>query len=384
MIEVITHPITLLCLGVIFILCALLFFYFKRSMMVIENAQVEQATVLRKFIASMEMRKFDNLQMPTNEEHMHNYSGGENSNFNIVNSTSSHQDQTSLIDVSDNETSSEEEDDAYSENNAYETEESDSESEIDIESEHSIASPLHGKKESNIKVINVEDLEDLNKTFSEYKDKRHGSDKMDGDINDIDEDTVSTSCDDMFSTDLDRMEKDCEIDMKRLDTTSFIHSHDEFDTHNKSSLNLSTDASQQQDKFEHFDQMSILLSHDDFKGYTVSQIRDYAMHNDIIRKGDKMKKKDLVDHVIEANIHRGAENLKVNKVGSDRHDAEINLLVEKELDEVELDRKDQSTESLSTKIQITPSLPSDDTIDNQKMDTPYEDVESFEVELLEK
>lgn len=384
MIEVLTHPITLLCLGVIFILCALLFFYFKRSMMVIENAQVEQATVLRKFIASMEMRKFDNsqMQMPSNEDHVLNFSGGENNNINIRNSTSAHQDQTSLIDVSDNESSSEEEEDAYSETNAYETEESDSESEMEIKSEYSItSSPSQDKKESNIKVINVEDLEDLNKTFSEYKDKRHGSDKRDVDINDIDEDSVSTSCDDMFSTDLDRMEKECDIDMKRLDTTSFIHSHD--DSH-VSSLNMDTDASQQQEKFEHFDQMSILLSHDDFKGYTVSQIRDYAMHNDIIRKGDKMKKKELVDHVIESNIQRGAENLKVNKVGSDRQDEEINILVEKELDEVELDRQDQSTEKLSQMIQITPSLQSEVPKDDLKIHTSYDEVESFEVELLEK
>ena len=67
---------------------------------------------------------------------------------------------------------------------------------------------------------------------------------------------------------------------------------------------------------EQFDQMSILLSHEDFKGYTVSQIREYALHRGIISKGDKMKKKELVDYVIEANIEGGAEHLKVNKVGS--------------------------------------------------------------------
>ena len=54
MYEYLIHPITLLCLATIFILVALLFFYFKRSLSFLERAQMEQARVLQSFIANME------------------------------------------------------------------------------------------------------------------------------------------------------------------------------------------------------------------------------------------------------------------------------------------------------------------------------------------
>ena len=293
MIEVISHPITLLCLGVIFVLCALLFFYFKRSMMVIEQAQMEQATVLRNFIASMEMRKHEFSQP----------SAGFAGSMNVQ---KSNQDDI-LIDVSDNEMKSHVDKYASSDDNAYETE-------SDSDSEYSTTSEEHDN-DTTIKVINVEDLEDLNKTYSAYSHEDSHNDCIE-EIPDIDE-SVSTSCDDMFSTDLDKMESEkdneeggniSEIDMNSLMKTSFIHHSKETSSN---SLSLSTNGN-----IEQFDQMSILLSHEDFKGYTVSQIREYALHRGIISKGDKMKKKELVDYVIEANIEGGAEHLKVNKVGS--------------------------------------------------------------------
>jgi len=294
MIEVLSHPITLLCLGVIFVLCALLFFYFKRSTMVIEQAQMEQATVLRNFIASMEMRKHE-FSQPT--------SAGFAGTMNVH---KSNQDDI-LINVSDNEMKSHVDEYASSDDNAYETE-------SDSDSEYSTTSEEHDN-DTTIKVINVEDLEDLNKTYSTYSHEDSHNDCVE-EIPDIDE-SVSTSCDDMFSTDLDKMESEkdieegdniSEIDMNSLMNTSFMH-HSKETTSN--SLSSSTNGN-----IEQFDQMSILLSHEDFKGYTVSQIREYALHRGIISKGDKMKKKELVDYVIEANIEGGAEHLKVNKVGS--------------------------------------------------------------------
>jgi hypothetical protein len=293
MIEVLSHPITLLCLGVIFVLSALLFFYFKRSMMVIEQAQMEQATVLRNFIASMEMRKHEFSQP------MSGLSGS-------VKIQRSSPQEDSLIDVSDNEMK----DNDSTEDNAYETE-SDSD-----DSEYSSTSEVPDN--DTIKVINVEDLDDLKNTYSEYSQKESDKHLDTCNFNDIDE-SASTSCDDMFSTDLDKMEMELEIesnnvgsiselDMNSLAKTSFIR-------HSKETTSNSV-SSTANGNIEQFDQMSILLSHEDFKGYTVSQIREYALHRNIISKGDKMKKKELVDYVIEANIEGGAEHLKVNKVGA--------------------------------------------------------------------
>ena len=257
-------------------------------MMVIEQAQMEQATVLRNFIATMETRN-------------HPVGNG----FPSGTVVRSSQEPSSLIDVSDNEINSKEEEyEETSDENAYETE-----SESDTNSEYSTTDAL----ENNIiKVINVEDLEDLNKTYMSH-------DQVE-ELHDGDDESVSTSCDDMFSTDLDKMELEkkielvdsSEVDLNSLTQTAFVQSKD---------INSNTSSLTGNENIAQFDQMSILLSHEDFKGYTVSQIREYAVHRNIISKGDKkLKKKELVDYVIEANIEGGAEHLKVNKVGSSHED----------------------------------------------------------------
>ena len=256
----------------------------------------------------------------------------------------------SLIEVSDDEedlVSSEDSDsdDEYvsSEGNAYDQE--------DIEELDDIGSYSQNGGEDTIKVINVEDLEDLNKTFSGYKDKvsrRAQADTEDVEEMDIDmelygdEESVSTSCDDMFSTDLDLkpggsdgiVNDLSEVDMNHLTTTAFTNKKEE-------KVERIIEKEDQSQVIEHFNAMSILLSADDFKGYTVSQIRDFAVHNNIISKGDKkMKKKELVEHVIEANIKAGAEHLKVNKVGSEYvNPDEVDIIIDEKPDMTEIIQK---------------------------------------------
>lgn len=297
MIEIISHPITLLCLGVIFVLCALLFFYFKRSMMVIEQAQMEQATVLRNFIASLEMKKHESPLFSSGV--MNAYREQETKAL----------DGSSLIEVSDNEVKSEEEYEGSSDENAYETE-------SETHSEYS--STTIDDDDNGIKVVKVEDLEEF---AQKYDIEEISMEKSPGGGEDGEE-SVSTSCDDMFSTDLDKMELEdtgivgekTDVDMRNLSKTAFIQTTE--NTGDESVLSATNN-----DNIKQFDQMSILLSHEDFKGYTVSQIREYAVHRNIIAKGDKkLKKKELVDYVIEANIEGGAEHLKVNKVGSTEED----------------------------------------------------------------
>jgi len=57
MLDILTNPITLLCLGIVFLLISLLFFYFKRTISVLEKAQMEQAHILQSFISNMEMSR---------------------------------------------------------------------------------------------------------------------------------------------------------------------------------------------------------------------------------------------------------------------------------------------------------------------------------------
>ena len=57
MIDILTNPITLLCLATVFLLVSMLFFYFKRTIGTLEKVQMDQARVLQSFIANMEMNK---------------------------------------------------------------------------------------------------------------------------------------------------------------------------------------------------------------------------------------------------------------------------------------------------------------------------------------
>ena len=98
MIDILTNPNTLLCLGVIFLLISVLFFYFRRSISVLERAQMEQARILQSFITNMEMS-----QMAQQRHHVGgSYVNTENIDNNIINdSTLDGLTEQKLIDVSD-------------------------------------------------------------------------------------------------------------------------------------------------------------------------------------------------------------------------------------------------------------------------------------------
>ena len=148
MYEVLTNPSTLLCLGVIFLLVSLLFFYFKRSIYALEKAQVEQAKVLQSFIANMEMTQAYSRQ---HMNVMQNHNVGGNSmqmtqEKEIVNNE--------LIDVSDGEGENEDSDDD-SEDNDGESEDSDDESE---DSDDEISNnAINTMEVEEIDTINVEE-----------------------------------------------------------------------------------------------------------------------------------------------------------------------------------------------------------------------------------
>ena len=57
MIDIITNPITLLCLTIVFMLVSFLFFYFKRTISALEKGQMEQARILQTFISNVDMSR---------------------------------------------------------------------------------------------------------------------------------------------------------------------------------------------------------------------------------------------------------------------------------------------------------------------------------------
>jgi hypothetical protein len=87
----------IVCLGIFFIVSGLLFFYFKRNLIVLEKAQIEQAKLLQSVILSLQ-----NLPSSNNEETLKS---------------------NNLIDISDDENSDDEsEDDQLQDNNEANTE----------------------------------------------------------------------------------------------------------------------------------------------------------------------------------------------------------------------------------------------------------------------
>lgn len=134
---------SLFCLGIMFILIGILFFYIKKQITHLETAQLEQAKLLQSIIMSLNSGQ---VMVPQNSgESIHETNMGEG----IIK-------ENSLIDVSDGEEDSGEED-------------SDDEDSDDEKSENS--------SESDNSIQDYEEIEDYNKNVEKT-------------INDIDEDSV--------------------------------------------------------------------------------------------------------------------------------------------------------------------------------------------------
>ena len=149
MLEVFTNPITLLCLGVVFLLISILFFYFKRSISFLERAQMEQARILQSFITNMEMA-----------QHMALHRGGGGTqpanNRSISTELPSLSTQSSdqrLIDVSDEDNDSDD-DGSDSEDSDGDDDSDDDESMNDTPNNENVSAVS-----SKIPIIEIEELE---------------------------------------------------------------------------------------------------------------------------------------------------------------------------------------------------------------------------------
>ena len=148
MYEVLTSPITLLCLGVVFLLISLLFFYFKRSLSLLERAQMEQARVLQSFITNMEMtrlRQYQPLEQPAplyNDDHV----GGQS---DIVHTESNEQ----LIDVSDDDSDDSDDDSDDSDDDSDSDSDNDNDEET-INNENVSAVSING-----LSILEIDELE---------------------------------------------------------------------------------------------------------------------------------------------------------------------------------------------------------------------------------
>lgn len=253
MYEVLNSPITLLCLSIMFLLCALLFLYFKRTIAVLENAQMQQAQVLQSFITQFEATRMRET-MHTNAGMPSNTRGP-----NVNNETEK------LIDVSDDDESDSEE----------ESDDSDDESiqEINLNNENVEINDLS----DDIKVIQLNSNDNLeNATLEEIN------------INDStvlesvnSDDTSDDSDDEEDSNDIEEVQ----INYIPEDKKSSIDDIDE------TVVPIELPNEIQELKSEIID----------FKTLNVTTLRQMAESNNLINKGEKKNKKDLVKLLEENN-----------------------------------------------------------------------------------
>jgi hypothetical protein len=272
MFEVLTNPSTLLCLGVVFLLISVLFFYFKRNISLLERAQMEQARILQSFITNMEMSQHMSQQMSRHlPSHM-----PQNIHSIDMNNHHSVPNQQSLIDVSDagdsdegdsDEGDSDDEDsdedsdgsDDGSDGSDGSDDGSDAVSNDAVITGNNVSNGLYiinlSQENNDIKIVHLQDnnLEEFHPEILEIN-ALHNSDKDDEDDEDNDDDSLDdSSIDDNSSHSLSEEEQQIVEEVK------------------KEKIPLA-----------------------DFKTLSVQTLRQIAEDGELIKKGEKRTKKDLL------------------------------------------------------------------------------------------
>jgi hypothetical protein len=263
MLEVFTNPITLLCLGVVFLLISILFFYFRRSLSLLERAQMEQARILQSFITNMEM-----------SQHMALHRGGTQGANNRSMSTepatlSTQSSDQGLIDVSDddNDSDSDSDDDSTGES----SEESDDESDHDTLNNENVSAVS-----SKIPIIEIDELE-------------HDIDNN----NDIKVIQLPENTLEEFNPEV--------LDMNTLswlDKRVIKQDDSEADSDDNSSINdsiadsIQSLSEEEQQIVNEVKKEKIPIA--DYKTLSVQTLRQIAEDNELIKKGEKKTKKELL------------------------------------------------------------------------------------------
>jgi hypothetical protein len=278
MYEVLTSPITLLCLGVVFLLISLLFFYFKRSLSLLERAQMEQARVLQSFITNMEMTRLRQYQPP--EQHTPSYNdhhvGGQS---DIVHTESNEQ----LIDVSDDD-SDDSDDSGDSDDDSDDDSDSDNDEETANNENVSAVSSNRlsileidelGNNEDEIKVIQLQEnnLEEIVSELLEVNELHTMGEEIQYKMTIDNSDSRSDTSSDTDSDDENVSETN---DILQNEPITSIHK-----IPSVQDLMTSSDL-----KIEHIST--------DLKTLTLQKLRQIAVEKELIQTGSKPNKKELI------------------------------------------------------------------------------------------
>ena len=269
MLEVFTNPITLLCLGVVFLLISILFFYFKRSISLLERAQMEQARILQSFITNMEMA-----------QHMALHRGGTQGANNRSISTepvtlSTQSSDQRLIDVSDEDNDSD-----SSGDDSDDDDDDDSDDEKESMNDDTPNNEIVSIVSSKIPIIEIDELE-------------HDSDNDSDNNNDIKVIQLPENTLEEFNPEV--------LDMNTLswlDKRVNKQDDSEADSDDNSSINdsiadsIQSLSEEEQQIVNEVKKEKIPIA--DYKTLSVQTLRQIAEDNELIKKGEKKTKKELL------------------------------------------------------------------------------------------
>jgi hypothetical protein len=316
MYEVLTSPITLLCLGVVFLLISLLFFYFKRSVTRLERAQMEQARVLQSFITNMEMSRQQHMVQPPMTQPLHNHVGGVHDNGFVQDSN-----EQSLIDVSDgsDDDSDDESDDGSDDESDDESDDdSDDESDAETANNENVSSVSNngmsileidelGNSEDDgereIKVIQLQDnhLEEIHPEIVEVSEMPNTVYDAQYNINIVNNSNSNSDDSDSDSEDEDEDESGSDIgnDSDHNGDIGMNMSNISDNLLNVEEIHSIKKIPSVQELMTSSDVKEEIIS-TDLKTLTLQKLRQIAIDKDLIQTGSKTNKKELIKMIEEA------------------------------------------------------------------------------------
>lgn len=279
MYEVLTSPITLLCLGVVFLLISLLFFYFKRSLSLLERAQMEQARVLQSFITNMEMTRLRQYQPP--EQHTPSYNddhvGGQS---DIVHTESNEQ----LIDVSDDD-SDDSDDSGDSDDDSDDDSDSDNDEET-VNNENVSAVSING-----LSILEIDELENSDDEIKVIQIQENNLEEISVELLKVVE--LPPMVEQKYNTNIDindsisdsSVDSDTDSDDENVSETNDILQNEPITSIHKipSVQELMTNNEVKED-----------IVSTDLKTLTLQKLRQIAVEKELIQTGSKPNKKELI------------------------------------------------------------------------------------------
>ena len=279
MYEVLTSPITLLCLGVVFLLISLLFFYFKRSLSLLERAQMEQARVLQSFITNMEMTRLRQYQPP--EQHTPSYNddhvGGQS---DIVHTESNEQ----LIDVSDDD-SDDSDDSGDSDDDSDDDSDSDNDEET-VNNENVSAVSING-----LSILEIDELENSDDEIKVIQIQENNLEEISVELLKVVE--LPPMVEQKYNTNIDINDSisDSSVDSDTdSDDENVSEMHDILQNEPITSIHKIPSV---QDLMTNNEVKEDIVS-TDLKTLTLQKLRQIAVEKELIQTGSKPNKKELI------------------------------------------------------------------------------------------